>query len=95
MIRAWRELGFRGVVGVFQVLSEPAILAILLFAMQFTIDSLKRGNPDFVAPIPSEALARYAWFVLAIGAILGLTLITLLGARFIVLTTRNLGPPFE
>jgi len=87
LLREWLELGPRGSIGVFQVLSEPAILVGCVLALELV------GRL-----IPRLALARFsdrfqlALFVAAVVLVdLELLAIIIFGFRFVRMMTADLG----
>lgn len=87
LLREWLELGPRGAVGVFQVLSEPAILVGCVLALELV------GRW-----IPRLALARlgerfqFALFVAALVLVdVELLAIIVFGTRFVRIMTVDVG----
>lgn len=90
--REWAELGFQGVVGVFQVLSEPAIIVAALLALNLVSRWWRKRHPDVSAMGLSDRAIRRMYLVVAVLTIFTLAAITAFGSRFVAIMTANLRP---
>lgn len=88
--REWGELGFQGIVGVFQVLSEPAIMLMGLLGLDLFTRWWRKRRPDVQMMGLSDRTIRWMYFVVAVLTVFALAGITAFGSRFVAIMTSNL-----